>query len=118
MTDRQDDYQLFMEHKRFFGKIEQGIRAANREIIHKRIENLDTDTILGFAVAVGRLRARYLQAAFKLGVDEHGNPPDINLINELKVSREMFEEAKNAFEALREAIEKGYVDIAGIDSGK
>ncbi|MBT3361674.1 MAG: hypothetical protein HN403_18780 [Rhodospirillales bacterium] len=116
MTDQQDDYQNFMQHKRFFGKIEQGIRAANRQIIHKRIDNMDKDTILGFAVAVGRLRARYLQAAFKLGVDEHGNPPDREMIKELRESREMFEEAKNAFEALREAVEKGYVDIAGIDT--
>jgi len=116
MAEGQDDYQIFMEHKRFFGKIEQGIRVANREIIHQRIESMNKDTILGFAVAVGRLRARYLQAAFKLGVDEHGNPPDIKQINELKMAREMFEEAKNAFEALREAVEKGYVDIAGIDT--
>ena len=114
MVEMQDDYQQFMEHKRFLGEIEQGIRFANREIIHRRIDSLNKDTILGFAVAVGRLRARYLEAAFKLGVNEHGDPPDLAEINELKTRREMFEEAKNAFEALREAIEKGYVDIAGI----
>ena len=109
MTDQQDDYQNCMQHKRFFGKIEQGIRAANRQIIHKRIDNMDKDTILGFAVAVGRLRARYLQAAFKLGVDEHGNPPDREMIKELK-------DWDAVGRAAQEAVEKGYVDIAGIDT--
>ncbi len=114
MTDGQDDYQILLAQKRFLGEVEQGIRFANREVIHKHIPELDKDNVLAFAVAVGRLRARYLEAAFKLGINEHGDPPDQSEISELRNHREMYEEARAAFEALREAIEKGYVDIAGV----
>lgn len=111
MAEAQDEYQQLMEQKRFLGEVEQGIRFANREIIQRRIPSLNKETILSLAVAVGRLRARYLDAAFRLGVNEDGDPPDQAQINELRNLREMFIEAKEAFEALREAIEKGYVDI-------
>jgi hypothetical protein len=70
------------------------------------------------AVTIGRLRARYLEAAFQLGINEQGDPPKDEEIAELKRRREMFEEARNAFDALRDAIEKGYVDIASADAEK
>jgi hypothetical protein len=111
MASNQDDYKILLAQKRFLGEVEQGIRFANREIIHDIIPQLDKDTVLAFAVAIGRLRARYLEAAFKLGVNEHGDPPKEDEITELRRRREMFEEARNAFDALRDAIEKGYVDI-------
>jgi hypothetical protein len=114
MTAGQDDYQHLMEQKRFLGEIEQGIRRANREIIHQRIPELNKDTILSFAVAVGRLRARYLEAAFKIGVDEHGDAPEQAQIDEIRRRREMFEEARAAFDALRYAIERGYIDVEGL----
>jgi hypothetical protein len=114
MPQRTDDYQQLLDQKRFLGEIEQGIRFANREIIHKQIPHLTKDGVLAFAVAVGRLRARYLEAAFRLGRDEHGDAPDKAEIAELKSRREMYEEARNAFDALRDAIEKGYVEVAEI----
>ena len=115
MTEGSEDYQRLVEQKRFLGEIEQGIRLANRKSIHKRIPSIDKDNFLDFATTVARLRARYLEAAFKLGVNEQGDPPDQSQVTELRTRREMFEEARTAFEALREAIEKGYVDVEGID---
>lgn len=114
MTDSRDDYKQLLEQKRFLGEIEQGIRSFNREIIHQRIPSLNKDAILAFAQAIGRLRARYLEAAFQLGVADDGDPPNRGEIHELRTRREMFEEARYAFEALREAIEKGYVDVEGL----
>ncbi len=105
-----DDYKTLMDQKRFLSEIEQGIRLANREVIHARIPEITKKTVLSFSVAVAGLRARYLEEAFRVGA-EHGNPPDQAEIMSLKTSREMYEEAKNAFEALRYAIERGYVDI-------
>lgn len=110
-----DDYRHLMEQNRFFGEIEQGIRAANRLIIHKRLPAIGKDEVLSLAVKVGRLRARYLEAALKIGVGEDGEPPDQAEINELRMRREMFEEAREAFRALRDAINKGYVDIDTAD---
>ena len=111
MSEDHDNYRALLSQNRFLGEIEQGIRVANREIIHNHIPPLTREGVLTFAVAVGRLRARYLEAAFKLGVNEHGDPPDQSEIEELRRRREMFEEARSAFEALREAIVRGYVDV-------
>lgn len=117
MSEPHDDYRHLMDQKRFLGEIEQGIRQSNRQIIHQRIPSLNKETVLAFALAIGRLRARYLEAAFQLGVAEDGDPPNRAEIQELKTRREMFEEARHAFEALRDAIERGYVDIEGLRSG-
>lgn len=100
--------------QRFISEIEQGIRSANREIIHKRIPVLNKDMILTLAVTVGRLRARFLEAAFKLGVNETDDLPQKSQIEDLRLRREMFEEARGAFAALLDAIEKGYVEVAEI----
>ncbi len=110
MSDK-DEYKELLKHKRFLGEVEQGIRFANSELIHQKIPTLNKDTILAFAVAVGRLRASYLEAAFKLGLDETGEMPQPEIVEELKRRRKLYEEARMAFEALREAIEKGYVDV-------
>lgn len=115
MTDGRDDYAELLSEKRFLSEIEQDIRAANTRIIHERIPTLSRETIHSFAVAVGRLRARYLEAAFKLGVNEQGDPPADSAVKELRLRREMFEEARAAFEALRDAILKGYVDVEGLN---
>lgn len=115
MADKADDYQKLLNQKRFLGELEQGIRFANREIIHDLIPILNKETFLSFAVSVGRLRAQYLRAAFDLATQHgHQHVPDRVQIDELRARREMYEEAKGAFDALREAIEKGYVDVEGL----
>lgn len=113
MSDEEhsDDYKKLMDQKRFLNEIEQGIRIANREIIHSRIPALDKDTVLSFSVAIARLRARYLEAAFRAAETDKGEPLDQSEVNQLRTHREAYEEAKLAFEALRYAIEQGYVDV-------
>lgn len=106
-----DDYKKIMRQKRFLNDIEQGVRIANREIIHKYIPALNRDAVLAFAVAIARLRARYLEAAFKSSNGDKGEPLDQAEVNELRQRREAYEEAKSAFAALRYAIEQGYVDV-------
>lgn len=114
MPDRFGDLGDLKAHARFLSEVEQDIRTANTQIIHERIPALSREAIHAFAVAVGRLRARYLEAAFKLGVDEHGDPPDEQQVNELRRRREMFEEARSAFDALQHAIGRGYIDVEGL----
>lgn len=111
MADSTDDYHRYAEQKRFLAEIEQGVRLANTEILHKRITELSQDNILSLAVSVSRLRASYLAAAFKLSVNEQGEQPDADQVSELRNKREMYEEARLGFEALRDAIEKGYIDV-------
>lgn len=109
--DHIDDYKKMMNQKRFLNEIEQGIRIANREIIHNRIPALSKNTVLAFAVAIARLRARYLEASFRAAEKDKGEPLDQSEVNELRGYRESYEETKLAFEALRYAIERGYVDV-------
>lgn len=105
-----DEYHQLQDQKRFLGEIEQGIRLANREIIHSRIPKLSRDGILQLAIVVGRLRARYLEAALALGISESVDHPEADHIHELRTRREMYEEALKGFDALRHAIERGYID--------
>ena len=44
--------------QRFLLEIEQRIRVANREVIHKRIPPITSENLLPFVVSVARLRAR------------------------------------------------------------
>jgi hypothetical protein len=111
LDSHSDDYKKMMNQKRFLNEIEQGIRIANREIIHARIPALEKDTVLAFAVAIARLRARYLEAAFRAAGIDKGEPLDQSQVNQLRTHREAYEEAKTAFEALRYAIEQGYVSV-------
>jgi len=110
--DHSDDFKKTMGIKRFLNDIEQGIRVANREIIHSHIPSLDKDTVLSFAVAIARLRARYLDAAFNAAGKDSGAPLTPEQISTIRIHREAYEEAKLAFEALRYALEQGYLDLA------
>ncbi|MCW8915588.1 MAG: hypothetical protein OQK24_07010 [Magnetovibrio sp.] len=112
MTDEHtDDYKKLMNQKRFLNDIEQGIRIANREIIDKRIPVVTRDTVLSFAVAIARLRARYLEAAFRAADSDRGEPLDQSEVAQLRKHREAYEECKAAFGAMRYAIEQGYVAV-------
>lgn len=111
---KQGEYKRLITQQHFLNEIEQGIRVANCQIIHKRIPVLNKEMILVLAGTVGRLRARYLEAAFKLGVNEQDDLPQKSQIEDLRLRREMFEEARAAFAALMDAIEKGYVGVAEI----
>ena len=61
-----DDEELLRHQKAFLFEAEKAIRAANREIIHGALPELDRDAVYRLAVAVARLRAAYLQTALKL----------------------------------------------------
>jgi len=111
-----DDYYDLVAQRRFLDEVENGIRMVNREIIHESIPQIDQDKFLKFAVMVSRLRASYLAAAFEL-VDAGAHIPDDGVIAELKAKREKYDEAVAAFDALRRAIERGYVDVSKPEPG-
>ncbi len=115
MPDGISDRQRLRAEQIFFEELEHGIRTANREIIGARIPELNKDTIHGLAVMVGRLRASYLELAFKMCAAGDGTEPDASFVEGLRARRQMFEEARDAYEALRRAVERGYIEIAGIE---
>ncbi len=99
------------KQKRFLMEVEQGVRETNQKVIHERIPPVTAATFLPFANSVARLRARYLEAAFKFTAKLNDDPIDDSEMAELRRHRETYEEARDAFEALRHAIDRGYVDI-------
>ena len=101
-----------IEILRFTRDMEQSIAVANREIIHPLIPDITRESVLPLAISVARLRALYLQAAFKMSAENRGDTPNQQEIDELRRHREMYEEARLAFDALIHAIERGYVDLA------
>ena len=111
MGEKKDDYHELLDQKRFLGEIGQGVCLANQQIIQAAIPDLTKDAILTLAVVVGRLCARYLKVAFGLGVNEKGEIPNTADTAEVRKRWVNFEEARNAFEALRHAIEKGSADV-------
>jgi len=111
MPDGVSDRRRLRAEQVFFDELEQGVRIANREIIHARIPEIDKDKIHALAVMVGRLRAGYLELAFQMCGDGGGEAPDPAIFDSLRQRRRMFEEARDAYEALRRALERGYVDI-------
>jgi methionine synthase I (cobalamin-dependent) len=97
---------------RFLEEVEQGIRAANREVIHGQIPALNRESFLNFAIVVARLRADYLAAALKASHTGRVDAALIEALKALRQQREAFEEARAAFDALQRAIERGYVEIS------
>lgn len=107
-----DDAGFPTRQQRFLANVETMTRAANREIIHKHMAAVTPDDVTRLAVLVAELRARYLKAAMRLVERESGVAPDASEIAQLSRAREMYDEAVHAFEAMRRAIERGYVNIA------
>ena len=99
-------------NRRFLSQVEQAIQVANNEIIHKQVAPITTERMLSFAVAVAKLRANYIELAFRFADAKHASDAEEGaVINELDVHRERFEIARNSFMALQRAIELGYVTV-------
>lgn len=102
-----DDTQALRRQTRFLEEVDMAIRAANREILSERLPSLDREGFFRLAVAVARLRADYLESVVR--IDWHA-PADTEF-KDVARRREMYEEARAGFEALRHAIEMGYLEI-------
>lgn len=100
------------ENRRFLLQVEQAIQVANKEVIHKQIAPITSDRMLSFAVAVAKLRANYIELAFKFAdAKADSGEEGVAVIDELDTHRKRFEVARDAFLALQRAIEMGYVSV-------
>ena len=98
------------KNQRFLRETEQAIRITNNEIIHKQLPPITSERMLTFSVAVAKLRAQYIEAAFTFADAKHADGAEGAAdIDELGLCRRRFEEARDAFIALQRAIELGYV---------
>lgn len=99
----------------FMRRAEMLISEANIDIIGPMIPKITEETVINFASAVAHLRGRYLQAAFNISNVANGEPPSDAEITNLRKYREIYEEARKAFEELTHALDRGYVRISGSD---
>ncbi|MEE8393152.1 MAG: hypothetical protein V3R66_02310 [Rhodospirillales bacterium] len=99
--------------QRLLLEIEQGIKQANREVIHDYIPPVTAENIMPFAVSVARLRAQYLKKAYQFAEKEHGGALTEAEVTSLRKHQEKYEAARDAFDALSTAIQRGYVKIKG-----
>ena len=101
-----------LKNKRFLIEIEHHIRLKNNEAIHKVIPPLSTERMLSLSSAVAKLRAQYIQAAFKFADTENiKGVIGAEDVEELASCRAQFEEIRDAFIAISRAIELGYISI-------
>ncbi|MCZ6745534.1 MAG: hypothetical protein O7D31_12785 [Alphaproteobacteria bacterium] len=101
-----------VENQRFLRETEQAIRITNIEVIHKQLPPITSERILTFSLAVAKLRAEYIEAAFTFADTKHADGAEGAAdINELGLCRRRFEEARDAIIALQRAIELGYVAV-------
>lgn len=105
---KEDAHELALQ-RQFIEQLQMAVAVANREVIHQQIPNLDRHAFQQLAVMVARFRANYLEAA--LFLSRAPDPSDPKLLADLRAKRELFEEGRNAFDALERAIERGYVDV-------
>lgn len=95
----------------FLKEMEQAIQVANREILSQSLPPITKENILPLAISVARLRSQYLALAFKIAQADAGEAPKEEEIKALKFHREVYEEARLAFEALIHVIDQGYVEL-------
>ena len=100
------------KNQRFLRETEQAIRLTNNEVIHKQIPPITSERMLTFSVAVAKLRAQYIEAAFTFADAKHADGvAGAADIDELGLCRRRFEEARDAIIALQRAIELGYMAV-------
>jgi len=100
-----------VRNQHFLMEVEQAIQVANREILNQRLPSITKENILPLAISVARLRGQYLAEAFKIAEEDAGEAPGEAEISSLKRHREMYEEARLAFESLTHVIDRGYVEL-------
>ena len=94
--------------KQFNDQIDHIVHDTNREVIHAVIPKLDRDTFAKMAKGVATLRVKYIAAAIQLSTQ----PFSSEQATQLKALRENFEESRSAFDAVKRAIIRGYIDLA------
>ena len=95
----------------FLKEIEQAIQVANREILSQCLPPITKENIMPLALSVARQRGQYLAEAFRIAETDGGEPPSEEEIETLRRNRELYEEARESFEALTHVIERGYVEL-------
>ncbi len=105
-----DDSNQLRQQRQFLDNVEQAITANNREIIHAVLPKLNRTTFVGMARSVAQSRVKYIAAA--AGFLAGGEAISAPHAAQLEQLRKQFEESRTAFDAVKRAISRGYIDVA------
>ncbi len=97
--------------RRMFREFDQAISESNRAAITAATGAISKEQVLRVAITVSRLRARYLREVMKLTADTGAEALDPSAVLDLRQMREAYEEALQAFGALRHVFERGYIEF-------
>ena len=107
----QHDLDADIHKNRLLQEIDAAITEANRIKIKATAGSITQEQMLRVAVAVSGLRANYLNEILALG-DKGGrldeNPGVMAKLKELRIA---YEEGVAAFDYLRHAMDRGYIDF-------
>lgn len=109
------DLDVFEEdrsRRRMFQEFDQAIRESNRTAINAATGPITKEHVMRVAIAVSKLRARYLKEVLRLSEAGGDRALDPTAILDLRQLRDAYEEALNGFGALRHALERGYIDLS------
>lgn len=107
----QHDVDSDVHKNRLLQEIDSAITEANRVSIKSVAGSVTQDKILRVAVAVSGLRANYLAEVLRLAEKGAGLADRPTAMAELRDMRVAFEEGVAAFDALRHALDRGYIEI-------
>lgn len=97
---------------RFMMAMEHVLREINHEVISPSVPRLSVEEIVPLMISVARLRADYLQYAFKMAGDGKTGHPTEEEVAKLRQLREAFSEMMAAARELEHCIDRGYIDLA------
>jgi hypothetical protein len=99
-------------HRRLHNELELAITAINRESISAVTGPISKDHFIDVVRMVACLRARYLHTVLQLGAKGHGECIPTESALELKKLHDAYTEARQGFEALEHALQRGYVTLS------
>lgn len=105
-----DDSSQLRQQRQFLDNVEQAITQNNRDVIHAVLPRLDKATFVHMAKSVAQSRVKYIAAA--AGFLAGGEAVNAQQAAQLESLRKNYEESRAAFDALKRAISRGYVDVA------
>jgi hypothetical protein len=100
-----------MAARRMFHDIDRRIDEINGRSIQQATGGIGTRQIMELSGAVSVLRARYIKSALALASEVDAEGVADATVRRLQEARVAYEEALQAFGALRHAIGRGYVTL-------
>ena len=107
----QHDLDSDIHKNRLLQEIDAAITEANRVTIKATTGSVTQEQVLRVAVTVSGMRAKYLREVLRLAEKGQGSEERPEAIGKLRDMRVAYEEGVAAFEHLRHAMDRGYIEI-------